>query len=103
MYYGNLVGSLHCWFKLVGKYYMLLLPDFVVNNIIVLNTFHSLLSTSSCRLFRIAKMSAIKGLSKNMSRPKAKAPGELYPNDELQTLLQACIAVDNVSSMTRFA
>jgi hypothetical protein len=45
-------------------------------------------------------MSAIKGMSKNMSLPNANAPGELNPKLSLQAHQQACIAVAKVSSTT---
>ena len=48
-------------------------------------------------------MSATSGMSKHMSLPKARAPGELKSRDELHAVQHACIAVANVSSITAWA
>ena len=52
------------------------------------------------RLFWITRMPAMRGMSKNMSRPNANAPGELNPKLSLQAHQQACIAVTKDSSTT---
>ena len=60
----------------------------------------SRLSTCSCLLRLMAMMSAIRGMSRNMSLENASAPGEWKWSEELQAHRQACMAVARVSSIT---